>query len=42
MIYYQNLKDNLVSTYKEAKTSIIKELVENIKSNSTFLLILDT
>ena len=36
------LKDTLVFNYKEAKASIIKELEDNIKSNSTFSLTLDT
>ena len=40
-IYYQALKDNLVSIYLEKKSWIKEELNENIKTNSSFSLTLN-
>jgi hypothetical protein len=40
-LYYQTLKDQLISIYKERKAFIKDELDENIKTNGSFSLTLD-
>ena len=40
-IYYEKIKNNLISIYNNKKEAIRQELKENIKSNSSFSLTLD-